>query len=213
MDVKLVICKKQLLCMYVMSHFLCSDIIQIIIQKMFPFSSLIEAKQSFINELYKQQLISREKGDYHYEIMWNVKPSYSMIYQENKICKFIKDSHDQFCGCYQCLCRFDYPRYVYLMKRCRRPIRGKHSKSVNYWILFLSYLSGNKGIPGNNLYELLNNEVYGEKHYGFVSKYDLQYNMIKKKKRDTIMMKNMRLKSDKNKWKQLLHIWENIQLF
>lgn len=209
MSLSLFICKRRLMYVYFLNHFLCDDIIHLIDTYIYPFSINLLQKKKIIDEISKEN----KTGDYHYEIMWNVKPSYSMMYQENKQFKFIRDNHDQFCGCYQCLCRFDYPRYVYLMKRCRRPIRGKHSKSVNYWILFLSYLSGNKGIPGNNLYELLNNEVYGEKHYGFVSKYDLQYNMIKKKKRDTIMMKNMRLKSDKNKWKQLLHIWENIQLF
>ena len=59
---------------------------------------------------------------------------------------------------------------------------------------------------------MLSQEPSQIKDYGFISKYDLQYNMIKKKKRDNLMIQNMRLKSDKNKWIQLLHIWENIQL-
>ena len=91
-------------------------------------------------------------------------------------------------------------------------MRGTNTVIINHWILFLSYLTGNKGVPGIRLLDILTNMPTDIKHYGFVSKYDLQYNMITKKKRDNVLIQNMRLKSDKNKWIQLLHIWENIQL-
>jgi hypothetical protein len=208
MDLSLFICKQKLMYVYLLNHFLCGDVISIIDTYIHPFSMNLLHKKEIIDEIHKE----RNKGNYQYEIMWNVKPSYSMMYQNKQKIPFIKDSHDLFCGCYQCLCRFDYPRYVYLMKRCRKPMRGSQATIINHWILFLSYLSGNKGISGSKIYDLIHNEVNDQKHFGFVSKYDLQYNMIKKKKRETLMIKNMRLKSDKNKWIQLLHIWENIQL-
>ncbi len=208
----LLICKQRLLNVYVLNHFLCKDIIELINEFSHPYKKNIKKKQRLLDDLLIERNKSYEKGDYSYEIMWNVKPSYSMIYQDKNILPFIKDEHDCFCGCFQCLCRFDYPRYVYLMKRCRKPMRGTNTVIINHWILFLSYLSGNKGYPGVKLLDMLSHEPSQIKDYGFISKYDLQYNMIKKKKRDNLMIQNMRLKSDKNKWIQLLHIWENIQL-
>ena len=66
MNIKLVVCEKQLLCMYVMDHFLCSDIIQMIIQKMYPFFLLIEAKQSIMNDLWADSIERKFLNTQHY---------------------------------------------------------------------------------------------------------------------------------------------------
>lgn len=208
----LFLCKQRLFFVYVMNQYVCDDLIKSIHDYFEPYQINIKQKEKLIKEILIEKKKSYRKGGYRYDIMWNVKPSYSMIYQNKNIHKFLNDTHDDFCGCFQCLCRFDYPRYVYLMKRCRKPMRGTNTVIINNWILFLSYLSGNKGEPGVQLIDILTNIPTEIKHFGFVSKYDLQYNMITKKKRDNVLIQNMRLKSDKNKWIQLLHIWENIQL-
>ena len=75
----LLICKQRLLNVYVLNHFLCEDIIELINEFSHPYEKNIEKKQRLLDDLLIERNKSYEKGDYSYEIMWNVKPSYSMI--------------------------------------------------------------------------------------------------------------------------------------
>ena len=205
------LCKQKLFSVFLLNKFLCDDVIILVIQLLFP-NSLIVQRKRLLKEIHEEKEKSDKLGGYNYTIMWDIKPRYGMIYQTKTIKKFINDNHDQLCSCHQCLSRYDFPRYSYLIQKCRYPKYGDNSSLVNNWFLFLSYISGNMGVPERKLLSNIINNTPEDKNYGFISKYDLNYNIFKKKKRDETI-KNIRLKYDKNRWIQLLHIWENIQLF
>ncbi len=211
MNINYYITKKKLFHFFILDHYLCDDIIQLIIQELLPYN--INHQNLLVNEIKTEKKKHDEQGGYPYNLIWDQSHHPSKFIYPKHIHPFLKDEHNQMCGCYQCLARFDYPRYNYLLKRCRKPMRGPHSKLVNYWILFLSYITGNQGVCDSNWIMELNCKINNVKDYGFVTKYDKSHNLMKKKKRDGFLLENLRLRSDKNKCFQLMKIWENIQLF
>ena len=110
------------------------------------------------------------------------------------ICPFIQDTHIKYCKCDQCIYRFDYPRYKYLMET----IKGGLEKDYNPWIFYLLSI---EGTGCNNLY-------YKYKLSGFCS----QYNRLDNYKGDFTKEynENLFLKNQESKWMYLDQIWGEI---
>jgi len=217
MSFSLFLSKQRLLYYRILNDFLCDDIIQLLISYLLP-SDLETNQFDLINEITKEY---NETGrnftvfyDNIYEQLWILRET-EYIKQirktllNNRIHKFIKDEHHEYCGCDQCIYRIDYPRYMYLLRRCQKPCRGWSSIITNDWILFQSYLTGVRGMNTSKQI-ILGNEIIND--YGFVSKYDRSHNLIKKKKQETLFLENLRLRSDKGSWIQFNHIWHKINL-
>ena len=218
MSLSLFLSKQRLLYYRVLNDFLCDDIIQLLINYLLPIDTEVN-QLKLINEITEEydEKVSKTNMTYFdniYEKLWILKET-DYIKQirktlvNNRIHKFIKDEHHEFCGCDQCIFRIDYPRYMYLLRRCQKPCRGWNSVITNNWILFQSYISGVRGM-NTSKHIILGNEIINE--YGFVSKYDRSHNLIKKKKQETRSLENLRLRSDKGLWIQFHHIWHKINL-
>jgi len=218
MSFSLFLSKQRLLYYRVLNDFLCDDIIQLLISYLHP-SDLETNQLKLINEITKEydetvSNCSSRAPDNIYEQLWILRET-DYIKQirktllNNRIHKFIKDEHHEFCGCDQCIYRIDYPRYMYLLRRCHKPCRGWSSVITNNWILFQSYIAGVRGM-NTSKHIILGNEIIND--YGFVSKYDRRHNLIKKRKQETQFLENMRLRSDKGLWIQFHHIWSKVNL-
>ena len=191
-------CKRKLLLAKCLTKYLCADIIEIIqnmsfnkdIKKLLMLNKAVCGIYSHLMYVlpgYMQHLFNRS---------WMIRYTKNMrirklnSYDTNipyYICPFIQDTHIKYCKCDQCIYRFDYPRYKYLMETIKRELE----KDYKSWMFYLLSI---EGTGCKNIYDK-------DTLCGFWS----QYNRLDNYKEEFTKEynENLFLKNQKSKWMYL----------
>lgn len=196
-----------------------NEIIHIIVEDIIPYGNTLKLLLLLGENIRFEYKLSMQYDPCRFEKNWSMDHrGIKNIKDNNKIVlPFIKDNHVSLhkylnetsikCGCDLCTFNLDYPRYIYLVKHTKNPLRGDNSKLLRHWILFLFYTiltANNTKMIESYHVEHFNYTITDQISYGFCSKYN-KNNIIKNEGYNAHPI----LGEDLGKWIQLNKIWHN----